>query len=58
MASPNGKGNGWLDSKGHVWVPTGPGSKSSGDAHGGAHWDVQAPRGGGRRNIYPGGRER
>ncbi len=44
------KGWGWLDDKGKVWVPTGPGGK----AHGGPHWDVQLP-GGGYTNIYPGG---
>jgi hypothetical protein len=44
---------GWLDDKGNVWVPTGPGSL----AHGGAHWDVQHPNGG-YKNVYPGGRVR
>jgi RHS repeat-associated protein len=58
VTNPNGRGSGWLDDKGRVWVPTGPG----GSAHGGPHWDVQTPGKGGRRgphdNIYPGGRVR
>ncbi|QBG89999.1 polymorphic toxin type 37 domain-containing protein [Xanthomonas oryzae] len=53
VRSPNGRGHGWPDSKGNVWVPTGPGS----GAHGGPHWDVQKP-GGGYDNVYPGGRKR
>jgi len=48
--NPNGRGNGWRDASGDVWVPTGPG----GEAHGGPHWDVQTP-GGGYVNVYPGG---
>jgi hypothetical protein len=31
--SPNGKGYGWLDEKGNIWIPTGPGD----EAHGGPH---------------------
>jgi RHS repeat-associated protein len=46
--NPNGKGFGWQDAKGDVWVPTGQG----GLAHGGPHWDVQTP-GGGYRNVKP-----
>ncbi|WP_170288213.1 polymorphic toxin type 37 domain-containing protein [Marilutibacter maris] len=53
IRSPNGRGYGWPDKKGRVWVPTGPG----GSAHGGPHWDVQIP-GGGYINVYPGGRVR
>jgi hypothetical protein len=49
VASPNGRGYGWLDAKGDVWVPTGPGD----DTHGGPHWDVQSKNG--YRNAYPGG---
>jgi RHS repeat-associated protein len=41
--APNGRGAGWIDSDGNVWVPTGPDSGSTGDAHGGPHWDVQKP---------------
>ncbi|NNM65015.1 MAG: hypothetical protein HKL99_10455 [Burkholderiales bacterium] len=48
--NPNGRGHGWRDRSGNVWVPTGPG----GEAHGGPHWDVQTP-GGGYVNVYPGG---
>ena len=51
--NPNGRGNGWRDASGDVWVPTGPG----GAAHGGPHWDVQTP-GGGYVNVYPGGARR
>ena len=53
VKSPNGRGYGWPDKKGNVWIPTGPGS----GAHGGPHWDVQKP-GGGYINVYPGGRTR
>jgi RHS repeat-associated protein len=48
VRNPNGKGAGWLDENGEVWVPTGWG----GTAHGGPHWDVQSP-GGGYRNVWP-----
>jgi RHS repeat-associated protein len=51
VANPNGKGNGWLDANGNVWVPTGQG----GNAHGGPHWDVQGPRGTFGGSVYPGG---
>ena len=51
--NPNGKGCGWEDCKGDVWVPTGQGSK----AHGGPHWDVQHPDGT-HTNVYPGGHRR
>ncbi|WP_414833990.1 polymorphic toxin type 37 domain-containing protein [Afifella sp. YEN Y35] len=53
VKSPNGRGYGWPDKSGNVWVPTGPGPA----AHGGPHWDVQRP-GGGYINVYPGGRTR
>lgn len=53
VRNPNGKGYGWVDAGGKVWVPTGPGPL----AHGGAHWDVQIP-GGGYINVYPGGKAR
>ena len=55
--NPNGSGGGWVDADGNVWVPTGPDSGSTGDAHGGPHWDVQRP-GGGYENVYPGGKRR
>jgi RHS repeat-associated protein len=55
--APNGRGSGWIDAGGNVWVPTGPDSGSTGDAHGGPHWDVQQP-GGGYDNVYPGGKRR
>lgn len=55
--APNGRGAGWIDAGGNVWVPTGPASGSTGDAHGGPHWDVQKP-GGGYDNVYPGGKRR
>jgi RHS repeat-associated protein len=42
VKNPNGRGNGWRDADGDVWVPTGQG----GEAHGGPHWDVQTPGGG------------
>ena len=50
VPNPNGKGYGWEDSKGNIWVPTGKG----GAAHGGPHWDVQTP-GNSRdyRNVRP-----
>ena len=47
VPNPNGRGYGWQDSNGNVWVPTGKG----GSAHGGPHWDVQTP--GGYQNVYP-----
>jgi hypothetical protein len=49
VKNPNGKGYGWLAENGEVWVPTGYGP----DAHGGEHWDVQDPRTGKHRNVYP-----
>ena len=48
VPNPNGRGYGWQDDKGDVWVPTGQG----GSAHGGPHWDVQGPRGR-YRNVKP-----
>lgn len=53
IPNPNGRGKGWKDADGNVWVPTGQGS----DAHGGPHWDVQLP-GGDHINVYPGGHRR
>ncbi|MGH1519542.1 RHS repeat-associated core domain-containing protein [Chryseobacterium sp. JK1] len=47
VKNPNGKGSGWLDKEGRVWVPT---------DHGGTHaphWDRQEPKGGGYTNVYP-----
>lgn len=61
VKNPNGKGKGWLDENGEVWVPTGKGgddNRPEGRPHGGSHWDVQNPRTGGHRNVYPGGRVR
>ena len=49
----NGIGNGWLDARGNVRVPTGLG----GAAHAGTYWDVQAPDGA-YVNVYPGGSRR
>ncbi|RQU35305.1 hypothetical protein DF142_27275, partial [Burkholderia cenocepacia] len=53
VPNPNGRGYGWEAEDGAVWCPTGQG----GSAHGGPHWDVQYPGGGGY-NMYPGGRRR
>ena len=53
VRNPNGRGYGWRDSKGNVWVPTNPGDL----AHGGPHWDVELP-GGGYVNVYPDGARR
>ncbi|MNS03136.1 putative deoxyribonuclease RhsC [compost metagenome] len=52
--APNGRGSGWIDNDGNVWVPTGWGS----DAHGGPHWDVQGSGPNGYENVYPGGKRR
>jgi len=57
VKNPNGRGHGWKDANGDVWVPTGPATPGRGDAHGGPHWDVQTP-GGGHVNVYPGGKRR
>jgi RHS repeat-associated protein len=57
VRNPNGRGSGWKGADGGVWCPTGPDSGSTGDAHGGPHWDVQYP-GGRYDNVYPGGRRR
>jgi RHS repeat-associated protein len=59
VRNPNGRGYGWRDDSGKVWVPSGPYDPSKGDSHGGSHWDVQYPGGRGRYdNVYPGGRTR
>ena len=63
VPSPNGRGYGWLDDNGNVWVPTGwagaPGTGTTGPAHGGPHWDVQNPNNPNQPvNVYPGGRRR
>lgn len=52
-SNPNGRGYGWQDSRGNVWIPSGPGD----NAHAGPHWNVQSP-GGRYKNIHPGGHER
>ncbi|WP_228488200.1 polymorphic toxin type 37 domain-containing protein [Caenimonas koreensis] len=57
VRNPNGRGYGWQGADGGVWCPTGPDTGSTGDAHGGPHWDVQYP-GGRYDNVYPGGRRR
>jgi RHS repeat-associated protein len=59
VKNPNGRGKGWLDADGNVWVPTGQGGSAHGGGGGlnGAHWDVQRP-GGGYTNKYPGGKAR
>lgn len=51
VRNPNGRGYGWPDDEGNVWVPSGP------NGHGCPHWDVQLPNGD-HRNIVPGGRVR
>lgn len=50
-----GRRGGWVDDKGNVWRPTGPGREI---AHGGPHWDVTDKNGKGVGNVYPGGRTR
>ena len=47
VRNPNGKGWGWIDAKGNVWVwePR---------MHGGKGWSIQEP-GGGHGHAYPGG---
>lgn len=37
IRSSNGRGYGWPDSNGKIWIPTGVGP----NAHGGPHWDAQ-----------------
>jgi len=47
VRNPNGRGTGWVDRNGRVWVP---------DDHDGTHaphWDVQDPKGGGYTPVYP-----
>ena len=47
VRNPNGRGTGWVDNKGRVWVP---------DDHNGTHaphWDRQEPKGGGYTPMYP-----
>ena len=51
VRNPNGRGYGWPDDKGNIWVPTGP------RGHGCPHWDVEKPDGD-HVNIVPGGRIR
>jgi hypothetical protein len=46
VKNPNGKGSGWPDKKGRVWMPT-----NHDNTHN-WHWDVQSP-GGKYINIYP-----
>jgi len=61
VKNPNGRGKGWVDADGKVLVPTGPAGSllgTTGSAHGGSHWDVQNPKTGRHKNIFPGGRER
>jgi hypothetical protein len=55
VKSPNGRGKGWQDKNGNVWVPAPAGS---GLDHGGEHWDVQELGGNGYTNVYPGGKRR
>ena len=47
VKNPNGKGYGWVDQKGNVWIWT-PGM------HGGDGWIIQHPNGD-HRHAYPGG---
>lgn len=51
VKAPNGRGYGWPDNKGNIWVPSGP------NGHGGPHWDVQKPNGR-HDNVLPGGQIR
>ena len=47
VRNPNGRGTGWVDGKGRVWVP---------EDHNGTHaphWDRQEPKGGGYTPVYP-----
>ncbi|KQT25877.1 hypothetical protein ASG22_04030 [Chryseobacterium sp. Leaf405] len=47
VRNPNGRGTGWVDKDGRVWVP---------DDHNGTHaphWDRQEPKGGGYTPVYP-----
>ena len=47
VKNPNGKGSGWPDSKGRVWIP---------DDYKGTHaphYDVQDPKNGGYTTVYP-----
>jgi RHS repeat-associated protein len=46
--NPNGKGHGWVDNKGNVWV-------WNPNMHGGEGWVVQEPDGG-HSHAYPGGK--
>jgi len=60
VKNPNGKGYGYPDKEGNVWMPTGIGGSQSGTtgvAHGGTHWDVQM-KNGKHQNVYPGGKIR
>jgi len=48
VAAPNGRGYGWPDKDGDVWVPSGA------DGHGGPHWDVQDGKTGrNHKNVRP-----
>lgn len=49
VRAPNGRGFGYPDKDGNVWVPSGP------NGHGGPHWDVQSSDGKNYENIVPGG---
>ncbi len=46
VRNPNGRGTGWVDNKGRVWVP---------EDHNGTQppWDRQEPKGGGYTPVYP-----
>lgn len=48
VPNPNGRGFGWLDTIGDVWIPSRPGI----DQHGGPYWDVETP-GGSYKNVRP-----
>ena len=50
VPNPNGRGYGFPDEKGSVWIPTGR------DGHRGPHWDVQHPDGS-YDNVMPGGKK-
>lgn len=51
VRDPNGRGYGYPDKNGRIWIPTGTGPL----AHGGPHWDVQDPKTGDHDNVMPGG---
>ena len=47
VKNPNGRGSGWIDNKGRVWVPEDHNGNEA------PHWDRQEPKGGGYTKLYP-----